>query len=503
MSDKIRLRFAPSPTGFVHLGNLRTALFDFLAAKSMGGKLILRVEDTDQERKVEGAIEKMMEVMDWAGISFDEGPEPIRKGEFGPYVQTERLDIYQKYVKELLDKGEAYYCFCAKERLENLREEQQAAKLPPRYDRACRELTREEAKKRIAAGEKFVIRQKMPLTGEVVVRDELRGDTKFPATDLEDQILMKSDGIPTYHLASVVDDHLMEISHVLRGSEWLPSLPKNILLYKAFSWTPPKFYHLPLIHNKEGGKLSKRKGDAFAEDFRAKGYLPEALINFLALLGWSPSAEVMAERAANGKNPEIMSLPELIKEFKLENIGISPSVFDTEKLDYFNGYYIRQKDLKELLELCRPYLAENLALTSAEDKRSDDFLLKVVALARDRLKNLAEIGGLTRYFFYDILEYPAEMLVWKKSDAAGALAALTDLKNYLADISDNDWQLKFLEEKITAWLKENNKGIGDYLWPLRVALTGEKASPSPFEMADALGKIETLKKIDLAINKLT
>jgi glutamyl-tRNA synthetase len=284
---------------------------------------------------------------------------------------------------------------------------------------------------------------------------------------------MKSDGIPTYQLASVVDDHLMEISHVLRGSEWLPSLPKNILLYKAFGWTPPKFYHLPLIHNKEGGKLSKRKGDAFAEDFRAKGYLPEALINFLALLGWSPSAEVMAERAANGKNPEIMSLPELIKEFKLENIGISPSVFDTEKLDYFNGINPPER-FKRTFGVVPAVFAENLALTSSEYKKSDDFLLKVVALACDRLKNLSEIGNLTRYFFYDILEYPAEMLVWKKSDAAGARIALTDLKNYLADIQNNDWQLKFLEEKITAWLKENNKGIGDYLWPLRVALTAKK-----------------------------
>ncbi|MFA5248495.1 MAG: glutamate--tRNA ligase [Patescibacteria group bacterium] len=481
MSNKIRLRFAPSPTGFVHLGNLHTALFDFLAAKSMGGKLILRIEDTDQERKVEGAVEKMIEVLAWAGITFDEGP----------YTQTERLEIYQKYIKELLNKGEAYYCFCSKERLDNLREEQQAKKMPPRYDRACRNLSHEEAEKRIALGEKFVIRQKMPLEGEVVVRDELRGDTKFPAIDLDDHILIKSDGIPTYHFASVVDDHLMEISHVLRGSEWLPSLPKNILLYQSFGWTPPRFYHLPLMHNKEGGKLSKRKGDAFVEDFRAKGYLPEALVNFLALLGWHPEGE-----------KEILSIAEIIKEFKLKNIGISPAIFDIDKLDYFNGMYIRQRPLPELLELCQPFLAENLALTTSDYKKSNEFLIKVVSLARERLKNLSEIGGLTKYFFCDNLEYKTELLVWRKSNAEGAKASLSDLKNYLTEFSEEDWNLKNLEEKVVAWLKDNEKGVGDYLWPLRVALTGEQASPSPFEMADTLGKTETLEKINLAINKL-
>jgi len=328
MTDKIRIRFAPSPTGFLHIGNFRVALFDYLIAKNLNGELILRIEDTDSKREVEGAADKLIKVLDDFKIKFDEGPHI--GGNFAPYTQSERIDIYKKYSDQLLNEGKVYRCFCTEDRLTEMRADQEARKLPPRYDRLCRDLSAAESDKRAAAGEPFVIRQKMPLEGKITVHDELRGDITFDATDLDDQVLIKSNGIPTYQFANVIDDHTMEISHVTRGDEWLSSYPKNILLYQALGWTAPKFIHFPLILNKEGGKLSKRKGDVFVEDYLAKGYLPEAIINFCALLGWHPK----------GDN-EILSLDELVKEFFVSGIGISPAVFDIEKLNYYNGYYIR------------------------------------------------------------------------------------------------------------------------------------------------------------------
>lgn len=488
-NNKIRTRFAPSPTGFLHIGNLRTVLFEYLTAKSLGGDFILRIEDTDQKREVNGAVEGLISILDWVGIKFDEGPHI--GGNYGPYIQTQRLDIYQKHLKELIDKGEAYYCFCTEDRLVKMREEQEAMKLPPRYDRCCRDLSKEEVEKRIADGEKFVVRQKMPLEGELSFIEELRGEMKFNAKDLDDHVLMKSNGVPTYQLASVIDDHLMEITHVLRGSEWLASFPKNILLYRSFGWEAPKFFHLSLIMNKEGGKLSKRQGDVAVEDFRKKGYIPEGLINFMLLLGWHPE----------GDN-EILTLAEMEKQFDVYKVGTSPAIFDLDKLDYFNGYHIRQMDLDKLTDLCRPHLAENLNSAASEYKKSDDFIKKVVALSRERLKNLKEIGDQTKYFFKEKLDFDPTMLVWRKSDAAGAKTCLTDLRSFLKNIKEGEWETKKIEEQVMAYLKEGGKGNGDYLWPMRVALTGEKASPSPFEMAWALGKNETIFKISDAISKL-
>ncbi|HTX87277.1 MAG TPA: glutamate--tRNA ligase, partial [Candidatus Nanoarchaeia archaeon] len=480
---------APSPTGFLHIGGLRTALFDYLIAKSLGGTLFLRIEDTDTKREVAGAVDKLIEILNWAGIKFDEGPRA--GGDFGPYIQSQRLDIYKKYTRELLAKGEAYPCFCTEERLTKMRADAEAMKKPPRYDRACRNLSREEVDRRIAAGEKYVIRHKLPLEGEIIVRDELRGNLKFNLADLDDYVLIKSDGIPTYQFASVVDDHLMETSHVVRGEEWLPSLPKNISLYKSFCWEAPKFIHLPLVLDKNGGKLSKRKGDVAVEDFRSQGYLPEALLNFNALLGWHPAGE-----------KEIFSVDEAVKEFDYHNIGTSPAIFNSEKLDYLNGIYIRKKTIPELIELCRPYLAENIALTGNDYKKSDEFLAKVINLERERLKKLSEIGEHTKFFFADNLSYDKEMLVWKKSTPASTKINLRNLLDILRKISQDDWQTKKIEAIVAAYIKENDGGVGDYLWPMRVALTGEKASPSPFEMADALGKNETLDKIGKAIDKL-
>jgi glutamyl-tRNA synthetase len=487
--NKVRARFAPSPTGYLHIGGLQGCLFDYLTAKSLGGELILRIEDTDQKREVEGAAEKLIEILDWAGIKFDENP--IVGGNYGPYIQSQRLDIYNKYLQELLDKGEAYPCFCTEERLTEMRADLEARKLPPRYDRRCRDISKEEAAKRIAAGEKYVIRHKLPLSGEIIVHEELRGDLKFQYADLDDYVLIKSNGVPTYQFASVVDDHLMEISHVLRGSEWLPSYPKNASLYKSFGWEMPKFFHLPLILNKEGGKLSKRQGDVSVEDFSAKGYLPEALLNFVVLMGWHPE-----------DGTEILTLEEMVKKFDVYKIGTSPAIFDTDKLDYLNGVYIRKKTLPELIELCKPYLAENIALTSNDYKKTDEFIGKVITLEHERLTVLSEISAHSKFFFIDELAYEPAMLVWKKSTAEGAKSCIKNLYTFLENISENEWDAKKLEELIVAYIKERGEGLGDYLWPMRVALTGEKASPSPFEMAWALGKPETLAKINKAIEKL-
>lgn len=484
--NKIRLRFAPSPTGFLHLGNFRACLFGYLLARSWKGKFILRIEDTDQKREVKGAVESLIKILKIMGVEFDEGPHI--GGKYGPYIQTQRLDIYQKFSDQLLKEDKAYRCFCTTERLEEMRTAQEANKQAPRYDGLCRHLSAEESAKRAAAGEKFVIRQKMPLEGEVIVHDELRGDIKFKASDLDDQVLMKSDGVPTYQLANVIDDHLMKISHVTRGDEWLSSFPKNILLYRDFGWQAPKFIHLPLILNKEGGKLSKRKGDVFVEDYLAKGYLPEALINFSVLLGWHPK-----------NDKEIFSLTELKKEFSLSGLGTSPAVFDLEKLDYYNGYYIRQKSLKELADLCRPYLKESLEKLATGEKDREEILEKYIALAQDRLKKLTDITDLTNFLF-SLPDYDKQLLSWKTLSVENARENLKVLRTELEKISEEKWTKENLETTIMGWIKDTGRKNGDYLWPMRVSLTGLKNSPGPFEVAAALGKKESLIRIGKAID---
>ena len=485
---KVRTRFAPSPTGFLHIGSLRTVLFVYLLAKELDGKIILRLEDTDQKRYVKGSEEKLYNTLDHLGFKFDEGPRA--GGDYGPYIQSQRKEIYNKYIKKLLDKQKVYHCFCAPERLQKMRENQQAQKLPPRYDRCCRNLSEEDVAKKIDLGEKFVIRQKMPLTDEVIVNDELRGKIKFNASELEDNVLIKSDGMPTYQFASVVDDHLMEISHVVRGEEWIPSFPKNILLYKDFDWETPKFIHIPLTLNKSGGKLSKRQGDVAVEDYLKKGYLIEALINFCALLGWHPK----------GDN-EILTLDDLEKMFKYKNMNTSPAIFDIEKLNYFNGYYIRKMNLDKLVEVIKPYLANNIKKTSDKNKQTDKFIKNVVSTEQERLKKLSEIGDLTEFFFVDKLDYPKDMLIWKKQEEIDCKKNLETIKNILEKISENEWTKKSIENIIIKYLKDNDLIVGDYLWPTRVALTGKKQSPGPFEVAFVLGKEESLEKIQDELEK--
>ncbi|HNX11023.1 MAG TPA: glutamate--tRNA ligase [bacterium] len=508
----IRLRFAPSPTGFLHVGNLRTALFGYLIAKSQGGKFILRIEDTDQKREVKGAVKKLLEIMAWVGIEFDEGP--YQGGEYGPYIQTQRLKIYQEQIEKLLNEGRAYRCFCSAERLEKMRQDQQKHQEAPRYDRHCRDLSPEKIAEHLKNGDRFVIRQKMPLDGEVKVFDELRGEIVFPAQDLEDHVLIKSDGIPTYQFASVVDDHLMAISHVTRGDEWLPSFPKNILLYQACGWTPPKFIHLPLILNKTGGKLSKRQGDVFVEDYRTKGYTPEALINFCVLLGWHPKTE---------KDNEIYSLAELKKIFSISGMGSSPAVFDLEKLNYYNGHYLRQKNIGELTESCLPYLIKDKIISrgnilqrlftkSVQDQKTycnrlgqkkitRSELERIISLSQDRLKTLSEISELSRFLFLSKLDYNPELLIWKNMNREEAKNHLNFFLDILEKIPDTEWTKERMNEEIMERVKREELPAGEYLWPLRIALSGQKNSPGPAEIAWALGREGTLNRIKAAIAK--
>lgn len=486
MNTKPRLRLAPSPTGFLHLGNFRTALFTYLLAHHWQGEFILRIEDTDSKREVDGAVENLLSILDIMGLSFSEGPH--LEGPFGPYIQSQRLKIYQDYANQLIDSGKAYYCFATAEELETMRNQQVAAHTPPRYDRRYRNLPLNEAKTKIANGEKYVIRQAMPIDQMITVHDELRGDITFNTNELEDHVLLKSDGWPTYQLASVVDDHLMQITHVTRGDEWLPSLPKNILLYQAFGWEPPIFIHLPLILNKSGGgKLSKRQGDVFVENYLEKGYLPEAIINFCALLGWHPKDE-----------QEFFSLTELISIFNLDGIGTSPAIFDEEKLNSINSHYLRKKNLDELLEFALPFFNPLLKDTS-DHKKTPEFLKSVLALEQPRLKYLAELTESSVLYFTTSLNYEASLLNWKKLDSGQTKTNLKELIDHLQDISSNDWTQEHLESRIINYLKSENKGLGDYLWPLRVTLSGQKTSPGPFEIAAVIGKDETLDKIQAGI----
>lgn len=486
--SKVRARFAPSPTGYLHIGGLRSALFGYLTAKSQDGVFLLRIEDTDQKREVEGAADKLLEILKWSGINFDEGAGI--SGDFGPYIQSERRDIYLSYAKELIEKDSAYYCFCSPERLDKMRTEQQAKKEPPRYDRCCRDLDMEIVKQKISNGEPYVIRQKIPLDSEISVVDELRGEIKFKTNELEDNVLIKTNGMATYQLANVVDDHLMEITHVTRGEEWIPSFPKNILLYQAFGWQAPKFIHLPVVLNKDGGgKLSKRQGDVSVESYREKGYLPEAIINFCALQGWHPKDD-----------NEIFSLEDIIPTFSFKDINASPAIFDVERLDYLNGYYIRQMSLEALTEKCLPFLKENIELSTIKKQKTIEYVSQVISLVQERLKKLSEVGEFTKFFFCEELDFPAEFLIWKKLTLEEAKNNLKQIEVLLSDISNEDWNKNLLEEKIITFLKDNNLKVGDFLWPMRVALTGQKASPGPFEVAGVLGKDACLNRLQKAIS---
>lgn len=489
-NNKPRVRFAPSPTGYLHIGGLRTALYNFLYAKKTGGDYFLRIEDTDQKRLVEGAVEKLLESLQWAGIGHNEGVifdkhrNIGERGELGPYVQSKRLEIYQKYAHELVKKGKAYYCFCTPERLDSLRAVQEQAKLAPAYDKLClHAVSREVAEERVKNGEKYCIRFDIPETGETAFEDAVRGKISFANKNLDDFVLLKSDGYPTYHLAHVIDDHLMKTTLVFRGEEWLPSTPKHILLFEAFGWEPPQYAHPCVILNKKTSKkLSKRDGDVSVEDFRKKGYLPEAVVNFIALLGWNPKTE-----------QEIFSLDELVQKFDLAKLNKAGAIFDQEKLDWMNGVYIREKNIKELVELCRPYLDRY------KDKLTDEYLEKIIVVERERMKKLADISENTEFYF-DAPEVDLAMLKWKEMSDEGLRKSLEKSLGIIGEIGETEWELENLKNKLMGAADSKNRG--ELLWPLRVALTGKEKSPSPWEVAWVIGYKESVKRTKTAVDIL-
>ncbi|PJE76461.1 glutamate--tRNA ligase [Candidatus Uhrbacteria bacterium CG10_big_fil_rev_8_21_14_0_10_48_16] len=482
-------RFPPSPTGFLHVGSLRTALYNYLYARKHGGKFIVRVEDTDRERLVEGAVESLIKTLAEVGLEYDEGPVITagalsEKGENGPYTQSLRLDIYKTYVQKLLEQGSAYYCFCSKERLTELRSQQQLAKLPTKYDRACLKLDQDEITQRIEAGESHVVRLLVP-DGETIFKDEIRGSIKISNAEIDDQVLMKADGYPTYHLAVVVDDHLMGVTHIIRGEEWISSVPKHVMLYNAFGFPMPAFAHLPLILNPDKSKLSKRQGDVAVEDFLAKGYLPETLINFVALLGFNPSGD-----------REIYSITELIESFELSSVNKSGAVFDTEKLNWMNGQYIRAMEPAELFERAKPFFGSAQSLPEAQKQR-------ILEVEKDRLTILKDLEERVEMYL-TLPEYETEMLVWKKADAQDALLHMQALSTLLSAVSDDVFADRALIEGVVKkYIEEGEYQNGNVLWPVRVALSGQKQSAGPFDLLWALGKEDSLKRMTRAITKLS
>lgn len=501
----IRTRIAPSPTGYVHIGSLRTALYNYLCARQNGGDFLIRIEDTDRTRFVEGALEQALEVFAWAGLEWDEGPklqvtsdkvQVIQEGSYGPYIQSERLAIYRKHADELLEKGKAYHCFCTPQDLEQMRSEQQARKEPPRYDGRCLRLSKEEVRQRLEKGEKHVLRLNVPHDETIAFTDLVYGAISVNSNDIDHQVLMKSDGFPTYHLAVVVDDHLMAITHVMRGEEWLPSTPKHVLLYQAFGWEMPAYCHLPNILGENKKKLSKRTGDVSVESFRQQGYLPAALINYIALLGWNP-----------GDEREFFTLEELVKEFDIKKINKAGAIFDYKKLDNINGQYIRRLSADELYGLCLPYLEE--AYGDRLGSYSEEYVKKALAVEQERLKKLADVVEGTRLFFTDELAYDKELLYWKKTlqndpTEVEMITAevLREVRHVLEAISDEQWTAADLQEAVFAYIAREEMTNGEVLWPLRTSLSGQQNSPGPFEIMAVLGKEASLARIEAAIEKL-
>ncbi|OGH95231.1 MAG: glutamate--tRNA ligase [Candidatus Magasanikbacteria bacterium RIFOXYD2_FULL_41_14] len=488
----ISTRFAPSPTGFLHVGSLRTALYCYLIAKQNSGKFLLRVEDTDQKRSVEGAIPAVLDALKWAGIEPDEGVvgfennDVVEKGDCGPYLQSKRLKIYEQHANILLEKGCAYYCFCTPERLAQVRERQEKNHEASGYDGHCRELDINEIKNNLSANVPYVVRLKMPKTGVTEFTDLIKGKVSFKNEFVDDQVLLKTDGFPTYHLAVVVDDHLMAITHVIRGDEWLSSTPKHIYLYECFGWEKPVFAHLPLLLNADKSKLSKRQGDVAVGDYIKKGYLPEALINFVAFLGWNP-----------GDDREIFSLAELAKEFSLEKVNKSGAVFNLEKLDWYNKYYLRQLSNEQVAELVLPFFGDKI-----KDLRLkiEDFA-NVIGLEKGRVTTLAELPEAVGFVF-NLPDYLADMLIWKKSSPEEAIKILSELKDWLNTKSVQPKNKIDWEKRVGEWIVQKSYSNGVVLWPLRVALSGQEKSPGPYEIAAVLGKDEVLKRLEVALIKL-
>jgi len=484
----VRVRYAPSPTGLQHIGGVRTALFNYFFARSQGGTFILRVEDTDRERYHDEALQDLYDTFEWLGIEWDEGPN--KDGGYGPYVQSERFDVYKDYAEQLIESGHAYYCYCSSERLDALRKEQKKEKKGQGYDRHCRNLTEEQRQEYRRQGIQPVVRFKVPLEGTTVFEDILLGEMKKKNKDIPpDPVLLKSDGFPTYHLANVVDDHLMAITHIMRAQEWIPSGPLHILLYEAFGWKPPQYCHLPMVMGKDGQKLSKRHGATSVIEFRRQGYLPEALINYISLLGWSYDDK-----------REFFTKEELEELFVLEKLNKAPAVFDYKKLEWFNGQYIREKSDEELIEMLLPYLQkENIVAASPTDAQSK-MLQEMMPLMKDRLHFLPDIVPLSRFLFQEIEGYDVAELIPKKLDAAKTIEILEAGRGLMAGFESVGEERT--EELLREKAEELEVKLGAMLMPVRVAITGSKTSPPLFGSIRLLGIEKTLERIDRALSLL-
>jgi nondiscriminating glutamyl-tRNA synthetase len=490
--DEIRVRFAPSPTGYLHIGGLRTALYNYLFSKRNNGKFVLRIEDTDQTRFVEGAIENLIQSLEWSGVKYDEGVfiedgKVVERGEFGPYIQSKRLNIYKEYVEELIEKGHAYYCFCSKERLDAVREEQKIKGMVPKYDGFCRNIPLEEAKKRVAQGEEHVVRLKLPHNTDINFHDIVRGDISINTNDIDDQVLLKSDGFPTYHMAVVVDDHLMGITHIVRGEEWLPSTPKHIYLYEAFGWDKPTYVHLPTVLNKERKKLSKRHGDVSVDDFREKGYLPEALVNYLALVGWSPD-----------DNEEILSMEEMVERFSFERVSKTGGIFDKDKLDWVNGHYIRDGELDEITDLGIPYLVNAGLITEDFAKNKKQWLSILVDTVREGISTLAELPEKVDFILKDNIDIDEDTFdEYLKNE--NALILMDAIRNELKEVESIDM------EYAKGFMKLIQKSTGikgkNLFMPVRVAITGSAHGPELVNVLYLLGKEKIIDRAGLVYSR--
>lgn len=481
MGNEIRVRFAPSPTGYLHVGGLRTALFNYLFAKKNNGKFILRIEDTDRSRYVEGAVEKLLDSLNWVGLSPDEGPK--NPGEFGPYYQSQRLDIYKKYAGQLVKEKKAYHCFCSQERLTALREEQQRLKLPQaKYDKHCLNLSDEEIQSNLENNVPYVIRLNVEPNQIIRFNDIVRETVEFNTDNIDDQVLIKSDGFPTYHMANVVDDHLMQISHVIRGEEWLSSTPKHIILYNYFNWELPEFAHLPLLLNPDKSKLSKRQGDVAVEDYKDKGFLKEALINFVALLGWN-----------YGDDKEFYYLDEMIEKFSLDRVNKAGAVFNVEKLEWLNGLHIRNKAAEELL----PFFKEELLNSRFQDEYNDDFLLSIITSMKERITFIGDLVN-SSYFFEAPSSYDPNVIKkrWKE-DSLKLLQEYIDQLN-LIDAEDKE----SFETSLKSVAEKNNCGAGRLIHPIRLAVSGVGIGPGIYDLLVILGKNEVIARIKSAIENI-
>lgn len=490
MDERVRVRFAPSPTGLPHLGNMRTALFNWLFARHYKGAFIVRIEDTDVARLTTGADRMILEGLQWLGLDWDEGPN--KGGDFGPYYQSQRLSIYREYAQRLNQESQTYRCYCSPQRLERMRQQQQRRGEPPRYDRRCRELAVAEAREQATQGIDPVVRFKTPMEGETAVYDLLRGEIRFANSTLDDFVLLKSDGYPTYHLANVVDDHLMEISDVLRADEWIPSTPRHILIYQALGWQPPRYIHLPLILQKSGGKMSKRLGDISLASYQKRGYLSEAIVNYLALLGWSP-----------GGTQEMFTLQELVNSFSWERVSVSPATFDLERLNWFNKWYIRHLAPPRIAQAAAPYLRE----AYGRDERSQGTVYSpsewrdlLVDNVREEVDSLNQIPAIASFIFLDEIDYPDKARqVLSVPGARKVLKTFADSLDSLSSL-DVDSANSLLQE-LRAELKESEDlGPREVMFPIRASLTGTLRGPNLAAVMALLGKERCIQRVQISKN---